>query len=696
MRDKYLGIKMSGFYDYYDVAVVGAGHAGIEAGLACARMGLKTVLITQTPDAIARMSCNPSIGGIAKGNIVREIDALGGEMAKLIDHSMIQFRMLNKSRGPAVQAPRSQADKITYSQLARKTCEKTPNLYTLMDTVIDILTTASSTPLPPNSDSSADIGTIPGEKRGEPRTKAAKSGMRQKVTGVVTERGRIIPVRAVVLTTGTFLGGRIFIGEYDAPCGRVGEPAAYGLTESLHRLGFTTGRLKTGTPPRILRKTVDFSKLDEQPGDEEIIPFSFETEKVERPLVNCHIVYTNEETHKIIRDNIGRSPLYSGKISGIGPRYCPSIEDKVMRFAERDRHQIFVEPEGLETDEIYLNGLSSSLPECVQDAFMRTMHGFENAVQSRPGYAVEYDFVEPTQLYPSLETKRVAGLFNAGQINGTSGYEEAAGQGMIAGMNAGLYAREHEKLCGPLSEIPHDINGVASSTEEGAFRPKANMTNEEKNKFAEISERETEELNTFIQKIQKQAGYDKFDVIPDFEPVILGRDEGYIGVLIDDLVTLGTKEPYRMFTARAEYRLKLRHDTADRRLVKYAFRCGLKTQAQFDAINEKYARLSEIEALLLKKPDMENPGYPEADWEMAKIDAKYKYYIEKQDKRVEKLHKMENTRIPADFDYGSIPSLSAESRNKLEAIRPVTLGQANRISGIRNSDIMLLMVYLKR
>ena len=483
-----------------------------------------------------------------------------------------------------------------------------------MDTVIDILTTASSTPLPPNSDSAAEKGTIPGEFRGDGRTAAARSGMRQKVTGVVTERGRVIPVRSVVLTTGTFLGGRIFIGEYDAPCGRVGEPAAYGLTESLHRLGFTTGRLKTGTPPRILRKSVDFSKLDEQPGDTEVIPFSFETERVERPLVNCHIVYTNEETHKIIRDNIGRSPLYSGKISGIGPRYCPSIEDKVMRFKERDRHQIFVEPEGLETDEIYLNGLSSSLPECVQDAFMRTMSGFESAVQSRPGYAVEYDFVEPTQLYPSLETKRVAGLFNVGQINGTASYEEAAGQGLIAGMNAGLYAREHIKVCGPLAELPHTLNGVPSSTEPGAFRPKANMTNEEKARFAEISERETHELNDYERGIQKNAGFDAFDKIPEFEPVILGRDEAYIGVLIDDLVTLGTKEPYRMFTARAEYRLKLRHDTADRRLAKYAFRCGLKTQAQFDAINEKYARLSEIEALLLKKPDMENPGYPEADW----------------------------------------------------------------------------------
>ena len=685
-----------GFYDYYDVAVVGAGHAGIEAALASARMGLKTVLITQTPDAIGRMSCNPSIGGIAKGNIVREIDALGGEMGKLIDQSMIQFRMLNKSRGPAVQAPRSQADKITYSMLARKICERTPNLNTLMDTVIDILTTASTTPLPPNSDSSAEKGTIPGESRNSGETEAAKSGMRQKVTGLVTERGRIIPVRSVVLTTGTFLGGRIFIGEYDAPCGRVGEPAAYGLTESLHRLGFTTGRLKTGTPPRILRKSIDFTKLDEQAGDEEVVPFSFETEKVNRPMVPCHVVYTNEETHKIIRDNIGRSPLYSGKISGIGPRYCPSIEDKVMRFAERDRHQIFVEPEGLETEEIYLNGLSSSLPECVQDAFMHTMTGFENAVQSRPGYAVEYDFVEPTQLYSSLETKRVAGLFDAGQINGTSGYEEAAGQGLIAGMNAGLYAKAHIECCGPLSDLPVSVNGVPSSMENGSFRPKNEMSAEEKRQFAQISQKETKELNDFEAKIQRDAGFNNFEVIPEYKPVVLGRDEAYIGVLIDDLVTLGTKEPYRMFTARAEYRLKLRHDTADRRLSKYAYECGLKTKAQYEAVQAKYARLEEIEAQLLKKPDMENPGYPEKEWEEAKIEAKYKYYIEKQDKRVEKLHKMENTRIPVDFDYGSIPSLSSESRLKLEQIRPTTLGQANRISGIRNSDIMLLMVYLKR
>ena len=686
---------MSGFYDYYDVAVVGAGHAGTEAALAAARMGLKTLVITQTVESIGRMSCNPSIGGIAKGNIVREIDALGGEMAKLTDRSLIQFRLLNSSRGPAVQAPRAQADKIVYSALARKTLETTPNLYTLMDTVVDVLTTSSSTPLPPHSDSAAEKGTIPGESRNEGATEAAKSGMRQKVTGIVTERGRVIPVRAVVVTTGTFLGGRIFIGEYDAPCGRLGEAAAFGLTSSLHRLGFTTGRLKTGTPPRILKSTIDFSKLDIQPGDDKAIPFSFDDASVERPLVPCHIVYTNPDTHKIIRDNIGRSPLYSGKIHGIGPRYCPSIEDKVMRFAERDRHQIFVEPEGLETDEMYLNGLSSSLPECIQDAFMRTMPGFEHAVPSRPGYAVEYDYVEPTQLFPSLETKRVAGLFDAGQINGTSGYEEAAGQGLVAGINAGYYARAHKTVCGPLCLSSAEMGGTPASTEPDHFYPHSPFSPAEEEQFARISAKETAELNKAEEQAQKSAGFNNFRTIPEWKPLVLGRDEAYIGVLIDDLVTLGTKEPYRMFTARAEYRLKLRYDTADRRLVKYGFDAGLKTQSQLDAMTAKYAVQDEILSALLKKPDMDNPGYPEDEWNEAQIDFKYKYYIEKQDKRVEKMHKMENARIPDDFDYGAVVSLSAESRTKLEKIRPLTLGQASRISGIRVSDIMLLMVYLK-
>ena len=661
---------MAGFYDWYDVAVVGGGHAGIEAALASARMGLKTLLVTQTIDSIARMSCNPSIGGVAKGNIVREIDALGGEMGKLIDKSMIQFRMLNKSRGPAVQSPRSQADKLLYAGLARQTVETTPNLFTLMDTAKEIRTLASSTPLPPSSDSQ-QAGAIPGEAHAatENLTEAALSGMRQKVTALVTERGRVIPCRAIVLTTGTFLGGRIFIGEYDAPCGRLGEQAAVGLTESLNRLGFTTGRLKTGTPPRILRHTVDFSKLEEQAGDAEIVPFSFEDEMVDRPQVPCHLVYTNEETHKIIRENIGRSPLYSGKISGIGPRYCPSIEDKVMRFSERERHQLFVEPESLATDEIYLNGLSSSLPEEVQDAFLRTMPGFENCTVSRPGYAVEYDYVEPTQLFPSLETKRVAGLFNAGQINGTSGYEEAAGQGLIAGINAALYARADIAECGPLQAA-----NAQGATDTGGNAANGNAT---------------------ANGAESSRSHD----IAQYEPLILGRDEAYIGVLIDDLVTLGTKEPYRMFTARAEYRLKLRHDTADRRLSEKAYRVGLKTQSQIERVREKYEQVEEaVRALEQANGNAEKAGlerFSPLVRALAEEDFKYKYYIEKQDARVAKMHRMEDKKIPPNFDYGRITALSAESRQKLEAVRPLTLGQASRISGIRNSDVMLLMVYLK-
>ena len=657
-----------GFYDSFDVAVVGAGHAGIEASLSCARMGLKTVLITQCIDAIGRMSCNPSIGGIAKGNIVKEIDALGGEMGRIIDKSMIQFRLLNRSRGPAVQAPRSQADKLLYAQIARKTLENTDNLSTLMDTVVEVLTVASDTALPPNSDSSA-TGSIPGEKRLESAdlTDASKSGFRQKVIGLMTERGRVIPVRSIVLTTGTFLGGRIFIGEYDAPCGRLGEGGAFGLTESLNRLGFTTGRLKTGTPPRILRRTVDFSKLEVQYGDEEIMPFSFDDESVDRPAVPCHLVYTNEDTHKIIRDNIKRSPLYSGKIHGVGPRYCPSIEDKVMRFADRDRHQLFVEPEGLETDEIYLNGLSSSLPEEVQDAFLRTMTGFEHCTVSRPGYAVEYDYVEPTQLFSSLETKRVSGLFNAGQINGTSGYEEAAGQGLIAGINAALYAKSHRELCGPLVASDSSMSG-------GGYKKAA------------------KNLSDKLKALQNDNLYK----IPSYNPLILGRDEAYIGVLIDDLVTLGTKEPYRMFTARAEYRLKLRHDTADRRLREKGYEVGLIDQKRLDVLHKKYERVEEALSLLIENPNAECPdNISSMEWTIANEDYKYRYYIEKQDARISKMHKMENAKIPLNFDYRKIVALSSESRSKLEQIRPLTLGQASRISGIRNSDIMLLMVYLK-
>ena len=635
---------MAGFYEDYDVAVVGGGHAGIEAALAAAKMGLKTILITQTIDSIGRMSCNPSTGGIAKGNIAREVDALGGVMGHLIDASMIQFRLLNKSRGPAVQAPRAQADKLLYSQLARQMIETQPGLTLLQDTVVDLEAVESAELLPPKAESNPDKEQepLPGQRLGS--SAVADGKFRLKLVAVVTERGRRIPVRSAILTTGTFLGGKIFIGNYDAPCGRLGEPGTQGITEALNRLGFTTGRLKTGTPPRVLKSSIDFSQLEEQPGDTEIIPFSFDNETVERPMVSCHLVYTNEETHQLIRGNIGSSPLYSGKISGVGPRYCPSIEDKVMRFAERERHQLFVEPEGLTTDEMYINGFSSSLPEEIQDKFMRTLPGFADAVMSRPGYAVEYDFIDPTQLFPSLETKLVAGLFTAGQINGTSGYEEAAGQGLVAGINGALYAKSHRELCGPLRSA------------------------------------DNKEL---------------VKAVPSYQPLVLERSEAYIGVLIDDLVTLGTREPYRMFTARAEYRLKLRHDTADIRLCEKGYQVGLNPAWRFQRVQEKLAMQQEIIALLAKNPKSQNPGYPEAIWDAALIDIKYQHYIDKQDRRVEKMHRMEHARIPADFDYGAIPSLSTESRQKLERVRPTTLGQASRISGIRNSDIMLLMVYLK-
>ena len=420
-------------------------------------------------------------------------------------------------------------------------------------------------------------------------------------------------------------------------------------------------------------------------------------------MVPCYLVYTNEDTHKIIRANIGRSPLYSGKIHGIGPRYCPSIEDKVMRFADRDRHQLFVEPEGIETDEIYINGLSSSLPEEVQDAFLRTMPGFEHCVVSRPGYAVEYDYVEPTQLYPSLETKRVAGLFHAGQINGTSGYEEAAGQGLVAGINAALYSRSHKELCPTLCDSSN-VGGMTPSSAELSpkngvipFMIKNQFSKEELSHFASMSASVTDNLADKLKTTQEDSGYAHFYDIPEYEPLILHRDEAYIGVLIDDLVTLGTKEPYRMFTARAEYRLKLRHDSADRRLREKGYKVGLVSKAQIDATRQKYEHVDEALSLLVENPNASKPNLITVqEWTLAQEDFKYRYYIEKQDARISKMHKMENAHIPLNFDYGKVVALSSESRAKLEQVRPLTLGQAARISGIRNSDIMLLMVYLKK
>ncbi|MFA6934468.1 MAG: tRNA uridine-5-carboxymethylaminomethyl(34) synthesis enzyme MnmG [Sphaerochaetaceae bacterium] len=594
----------------YDVIVVGGGHAGIEASLACSRMGSRTLLITQSLDTIGRLSCNPAIGGLAKGNLVREVDALGGQMGHLIDSTMVQFRILNRRRGPAVQAPRAQADKFSYSRLAKETLEAQKDLDLFMDTVTALIVEGSS------------------------------------VIGVRTRRGHSISAKAVVVTTGTFMDGKIFIGDYDAPEGRLGEEGAFGLGDWLRGFGFRTARLKTGTPARVDRQSLDFSRLERQDGDVPIFPFSFDSPAFERAQMPCWIAYTNLATHKIIRDNISRSPLYGGKIVGKGPRYCPSIEDKVIRFPDRDRHQIFIEPEGSGTSEVYLNGLSSSLPEDVQNAFIHSIEGLENARVMRPAYAVEYDFLPPTQLYPSLASKLLKGLYFAGQTNGTSGYEEAACQGLMAGINAALYLRGEQ-------------------------------------------------------------------------PLILGRNQAYIGVLIDDLVTKGTEEPYRMFTSRAEYRLNLRQDTADQRLTQIGYQIGLASRSRVDALEMKLKSIEEIKAILksrsvnnanaleyLKRPecDIENlindipelGNYSQELRYQTEQDIKYDGYIKRQDIEVQRFVRLEGLRIPESFDYDSAPSLSSESREKLKRIRPASIGQAQRISGIRTSDIAVLLILLRR
>ena len=593
----------------YDIIVIGGGHAGIEAASAAARQGFDTLMITQSLDAIGRLSCNPAIGGLAKGNLVREIDALGGLMGHLIDDTFIQFRILNKRRGPAVQAPRAQADKFSYSRLAKETLEKTDHLSLFMDTVTDLLIEDN------------------------------------KCIGVVTERGWHISSRAVVLTTGTFMNGRIFIGEYDAPCGRLGEMAAVGLGDNLRKLGFNVGRMKTGTPARVRKSSLDFDELEIQPGDEEIIPFSFDNDEIIRSQLPCYVTWTNDETHKIIRDNIHRSPLYGGKIVGKGPRYCPSIEDKVVRFPERERHQIFVEPEGNGTEEMYLNGLSSSLPEEVQHKFIRTLPGLKHCEIMRPAYAVEYDYIDPTGLYPSLESKRLENLFIAGQTNGTSGYEEAAAQGLIAGVNAALKLRGED-------------------------------------------------------------------------PLILKRTEAYIGVLIDDLVTKGTKEPYRMFTSRAEYRLSLRHDNADMRLTRLAYEKHSVSDEKLERLNDKINKMDSLKTLiksykergkngldLLKEPEVDIiyleskvPAIKEYSLSVKReveLDIKYAGYLKRQETEASKFDKSEKILIPDDINYDSIDGLSSESREKFKAIKPQNVGQAMRISGVRVSDAALLMMYLK-
>lgn len=617
--------------EIYDVIVVGAGHAGCEAAAAAANLGSKTLLVTMNMQTIGQMSCNPAMGGIAKGQIVREIDAMGGYSGIIADKSAIQFKMLNLSKGPAMWSPRTQNDRMLFAEEWRLALENTPNLDFFQDMVKSLIIENN------------------------------------KAVGVVTSLGIEIRSKSVVLTNGTFLNGLIHVGDKQLGGGRMGEPRAFGITEQLVSLGFEAGRMKTGTPPRVDGRSLDYSKMEEQKGDQNPQKFSYlDTPKLTKQL-SCHIVYTNEAVHDILREGFDRSPMFNGTIQSLGPRYCPSIEDKINRFAERNRHQLFVEPEGWKTVEIYVNGFSSSLPEDVQIKAMRHIPGFENVKVFRPGYAIEYDYFPPTQLKHTLETKLVDNLYFAGQINGTTGYEEAAGQGLMAGINA------HNKV-------------------------------NEKDEF------------------------------------ILNRDEAYIGVLIDDLITKGTEEPYRMFTSRAEYRLLLRQDNADIRLTEKAYQLGLAKEERLKKVEEKIAKSQELETFLREtslKPGIINPilesmesnpvdqayrasqfltrpnitlekleeidaikevssKYSDEVREQAEVNIKYKGYIEKEKENVAKLNRLENVKIPEDFDYLKISSLSAEAKQKMNNVRPKTVAQAGRISGVSPADINVLLIYLGR